>query len=261
MSNKIKFIKYKPIKNLIKGYKEYGGRNHSGKITVYQRGGGHKQLYRSINFKRNEKTGIVIGFEYDPNRDTYLAKIFNKTYNSYYYILAPTGLKILDKLISKKTMLSNLQPGNTFLIKNIPVGTIIHNIELVPNKGGQLIRSAGTFGKILHKTKKNFITVRLPSGEHRLISLKCKATLGSLSNENFRYKNIKKAGRSRWLNKRPTVRGVAMNPIDHPHGGGEGKTSGGRPSVTPWGFITKGQKTRSKKKNNFLIIKKRIKKK
>lgn len=261
MSNKIKLLKYKPIKKLIKGSKELGGRNNTGKITVYQRGGGHKQAYRQINFKRNEKEGVVVGFEYDPNRCTYLAKIYNPNLNNYNYILAPSGLKILDKIVSQEQMLSNLQPGNTFLIKNIPVGTIVHNIELSPNKGAQLIRSAGTFGKILHQTKNKFVTVRLSSGEHRLIPINCKATLGSLSNENHSYVNLKKAGRSRWLGRKPTVRGVAMNPIDHPHGGGEGKTSGGRPSVTPWGLITKGPKTRSRKKNNFLIIKKRTKKK
>lgn len=250
--------KYKAIKKLIKRYKEYGGRNNSGKITVYNRGGGHKQLYRLVNFKRNEKEGIVLGFEYDPNRCTFLAKLFNKNTNNYYYILAPSGLKILDKVISS-TKSNNIiyKPGNSYCIKNIPIGSLIHNIELMPKRGGQLIRSAGTFAKILYSNKKNFITVRLASGEHRLILLNCKATIGSISNENWRYTNFKKAGRSRWLNKRPKVRGVAMNPVDHPHGGGEGKTSGGRPSVTPWGLITKGQKTRSKKKNNFYIIKKR----
>ena len=250
--------KYKSIKKLIKGFNETGGRNHSGKITVYQRGGGHKKLYRLIDFKRNEKNGIVLGFEYDPNRKSFLAKVYNINKNNYYYILAPAGLKLLDKVFSRKKN-DNIvfNPGNTYLIKNIPVGTLIHNIELVPNKGGQLIRSAGTFAKILYSNKKNFVTVRLASGEHRLIPLNCKATIGTLSNENWRYVNLKKAGRSRWLNKRPTVRGVAMNPVDHPHGGGEGKTSGGRPSVTPWGLITKGPKTRSKKKNNFFIVKSR----
>ena len=261
MSTKINLFKYKPVKKLIKGSKESAGRNNSGKITVYQRGGGHKQAYRQINFKRQEKEGIVVGFEYDPKRHTYLAKIYNAESNDYHYILAPSGLKVLDKIVSQKNMLTNIQPGNTFLIKNIPVGTIVHNIELIPNKGGQLVRSAGTFGKILHQTKNKFVTVRLASGEHRLIPGDCKATLGALSNENRAYVNLQKAGRSRWLSKRPTVRGVAMNPIDHPHGGGEGKTSGGRPSVTPWGLITKGPKTRSRKKNNSLIIKRRTKKK
>lgn len=253
--------KYKSIKNLIKGFKEFGGRNHSGKITVYQRGGGHKQLYRMIDYKRNQKEGIVIGFEYDPNRKAFLAKIYNTINNNFFYIIAPTGLKVLDQVIAQKNNESVVfNPGNTFFIKNIPVGSLIHNIELMPNKGGQLIRSAGTFGKVLYSNKEKFVTVRLSSGEHRLIPLNCKATIGSVSNENWRYQNLKKAGRSRWLNKRPTVRGVAMNPVDHPHGGGEGKTSGGRPSVTPWGLITKGPKTRSRKKNNFLIVKSRHKK-
>lgn len=250
--------KYKAIKQLIKGHKEYGGRNHSGKITVYQRGGGHKQLYRFIDFKRTQKEGIVLGFEYDPNRCSFLAKIYNCNNNKYFYILAPLGLKVLDKIVSK-TKNKNIifQPGNTFLIKNIPLGTLIHNIEIKPNKGGQLIRSAGTFAKVLYSNNKSYSKIRLASGEHRLIPLNCKATIGSISNETWYYKNIKKAGRSRWLNKRPHVRGVAMNPIDHPHGGGEGKTSGGRPSVTPWGLITKGPKTRSLKKNNLLIAKHR----
>jgi large subunit ribosomal protein L2 len=256
----MKIVKFKSVKNLLKGLKELGGRNHSGKITVYQRGGGHKKLYRSIDFKRQQQEGCIVGFEYDPNRNTFLAKVFHKKNNTFFYILAPNGLKILDKVFSKKKSKNIIyQPGNTFAIKNIPVGTLVHNVELIPEKGGQLIRSAGTFAKILSSKKKNFVTIRLPSGEHRLIPLDCKATIGSLSNENWRYVDLKKAGRSRWLNKRPTVRGVAMNPIDHPHGGGEGKTSGGRPSVTPWGFITKGPKTRSKKKSNFFILKRRQK--
>jgi len=254
----MKITQYKSIKKFIKGKITSGGRNHSGKITVYQRGGGNKQCYRIIDFQRNTKEGIILGFEYDPNRNTFLAKVYNKNKNIYFYILAPAGLKILDKIYSSKKKRNLIfQPGNTFLIKNIPVGCLIHNIELIPNNGGKLIRSAGTFAKILYSNQKNFVTVRLASGEHRLIPLQCKATIGSVSNENWRYIDIGKAGKSRWLNKRPTVRGVAMNPIDHPHGGGEGKTSGGRPSVTPWGFITKGPKTRSRKKNNFFILQRR----
>lgn len=246
----------KKIKSLTLKKKKNAGRNNLGKITVYHQGGGHKRLYRNIDFQYNNPSGLVTNLEYDPNRTANIAKICYRTKNSnkYYYILAPQQLNSLDKISTEKINNTNLNIGNNYLLNDFNIGDYIYNIELYPGKGAQLARSAGTFGEVYAKTE-NYVTIKLPSGQYRLFNPKCTACLGSVSNENHKNRIIKKAGRSRWLNKRPTVRGVAMNPVDHPHGGGEGKTSGGRPSVTPWAKITKGKPTRSKKKKNKLILK------
>lgn len=261
---KSKISKYKPIKKLTKGFKEFGGRNNTGRITVAHKGGGHKRLYREIDFKRNNKSGIVINTEYDPNRSANIAKILDdsKAIPSFYYIIAPKDLQPLDKLYSNNKPLNEINIGDTYPLHYFNVGDLVHNIELNPGQGGKLVRSAGTYAQVLQKPSihSKYARLRLPSGEERLILAQCKATLGAVSNSKHRLRNIRKAGVSRWLNKRPTVRGVAMNPVDHPHGGGEGKTSGGRPSVTPWAKPTKGQPTRNKKKSNTLILLKRKKK-
>ena len=248
--------KYKnKTKYLINKKKKNAGRNNTGRITVFHQGGGHKRIYRKIEFKNTLQPGTVVNFEYDPNRSSYIAKIcyLKNKKKYYYYLLAPKNLNILDN-ISNDNLATSKNVGNRYFLKDFNIGNFIYNIELKPNKGGQIARSAGTCGQILQKTNDNYVLVKMPSGEHRLIPANCKASLGTVSNEEHKNRIIKKAGKSRWLNIRPTVRGVAMNPVDHPHGGGEGKTSGGRPSVTPWGRYTKGQPTRSKK-NNKLIIK------
>lgn len=250
--------KYKANKHLLKTLSQKGGRNNQGRITVRHRGGGHKRKYRLIDFIRPLETNIVLSIEYDPNRSAHIALLSNKEKKKQGYILAPNGLRVLDEIISSTERKSFINIGDTYSIKNLPLGTLIHNIELYPGQGAQLARSAGTYGKILQPVGKNYVNILLSSGEQRLISINCKATVGSISNSLHKTKNLRKAGRSRWLNKRPSVRGVAMNPIDHPHGGGEGKSSGGRPSVTPWGIPTKGKPTRSRrKKTNKFIIKKR----
>ena len=223
-----------------------GGRNNSGKITAFRKGGGHKKSYRKIDFKRINLNGIITSIEYDPNRTCNIASVYDKTSKKFKYILAPKGLKFGDLIKSGSSAEINL--GHTLPLKKIPLGSFIHNISLTINGIGKFARSAGAYAQLIHKNEQ-YATVKLKSGEHRLIDLNCLATLGILSNDIHNNILIKKAGRSRWLNRRPTVRGVAMNPIDHPHGGGEGKTSGGRPSVTPWGKPAKGQPTtRSSKK-------------
>ena len=252
--------KYKPNNNLTTTLKKQAGRNNTGKITVAHKGGGHKKLYRQVDFQRfhNHKF-IVNSINYDPIRSTFLAYLSYKDKKKHTYILAPKGLQNLDEIIvaNKRTPLINV--GDCYPIGTLPTGTIVHNIELYPGQGGQLIRSAGNYAKILNLSKnKKYMSIELASGEQRFIRSTCKATVGSLSNQSHYNRNLKKAGRSRWLGNRPTVRGVAMNPVDHPHGGGEGKTSGGRPSVTPWAKPTKGQPTRSKNKNNkFILIKRK----
>jgi large subunit ribosomal protein L2 len=232
------------IKHLIKGFKRSHGRNNQGKITIRHRGGGHKRLYRQISFNRTVTlNGFVNKILYDPNRSAHIAYIINK--NKSYFILAPDGLKINQYIESSYN--ADLQIGNALPLKNIPIGTIIHNISLKPNTNGKLIRSAGTSAQLIQKINDKYAKIRLNSGELKLILLTCFATIGVVSNINHNKIKLGKAGRSRWLNRRPSVRGVAMNPVDHPHGGGEGKTSGGRPSVTPKGKITKGKPTRKKK--------------
>jgi large subunit ribosomal protein L2 len=240
--------KGRPLKLLTKRKLNSGGRNTNGQISSFHRGGGHVNLYRAVDFKRQlqDVLGHVIRIEYDPNRSAYLALIAFEN-GSLSYIIAPEGLKVNDEVLASSSNELAIHLGNSLILKNIPVGVFLHNIELLPNKGGQLARSAGTYAKIIKK-ERDFCVIRLNSGKQLELSNLCFASIGIVSKVNHRNIKIGKAGRSRWLNKRPTVRGVAMNPIDHPHGGGEGKTSGGRCSVTPWGIPTKGYRTKRKKK-------------
>jgi large subunit ribosomal protein L2 len=238
------------IKNKIKGLKNSAGRNNSGKITVRHKGGGHKRNYRELNFSRkNDSTGITCSIEYDPNRNTNIASIYDFSNNDFFYILAPKNLKIGDIVKSGQ----NAEPkiGHSLPLAEIPVGSYIHNVSPKTSKPAQISRSAGSFSRLKEKTL-NYVRIELSSGEQRFISPKCYATIGIVSNELFFLSKLGKAGRSRWLNKRPTVRGVAMNPVDHPHGGGEGKKSG--KGKTPWGKPTKMGQTG--KSTNKLIIRK-----
>jgi large subunit ribosomal protein L2 len=248
--------KVKPARSLMKGLSHSGGRNHKGRLTAFRKGGGHKRRYRLVDFKRSSfSEATVISTEYDPNRSAFIAKVCD-TKGSFHYILAPLDLKVGDKVESGADV--PIRVGNTLPLRSIPVGTMIHNIELKPGHGGQYARSAGTFAVLIQKAPDGkYAQIRLKSKEQRLVPLDCMATIGVVSNPDHGSTSISKAGRSRWLGRRPTVRGVAMNPVDHPQGGGEGKTSGGRPSVTPWGKLTKGPKTRSPKKKSDLILQKR----
>lgn len=259
----MKFSKYKPSWKQLTALKHFAGRNNLGRITVRHQGGGHKQRYRLIDWTRNSTTGLVTNFEYDPNRSAFLAKLYHTDNNSkqtikksFSYILAPKGLKIFDKLTCVTTRAKNLllKTGDSAILANFEFGDLLHNIEHVPGRGGLFARAAGTFCQVLQNTSNTHVAVRLPSGSHRLIPLEAKGTLGVVANEEHIHKNLQKAGRARWLNRRPTVRGVAMNPVDHPHGGGQGKTKGGRPSVTPFSWPTKGQPTRNPRKNKKLIL-------
>ena len=247
----------KPEKTLLVSLDKNAGRNNQGKITVRHQGGGHKRKYRIIDFKRNKDNipGRVATIEYDPNRSANIALI-NYADGEKRYILAPKGIEVGMTIISGEKV--DIKPGNAMPIAAIPVGTTIHNIELKPGKGGQLIRSAGTSAQILGREDK-YVLVRLNSGETRLILGTCRATIGEVGNENHELVRIGKAGRNRWLGKKPTVRGSVMNPNDHPHGGGEGRTPIGRPTpVTPWGKPTLGYKTRDRKKaSNKLIVRRR----
>jgi|TARA_B100000795_G_scaffold121339_1_gene90336 large subunit ribosomal protein L2 len=248
--------KIKPEPSLVKGLHKSGGRNHQGRLTAFRHGGGHKRSYRLVDFKRSSfSAAIVVSIEYDPNRSAFIAKVEDTT-GLFHYILAPSDLKIGDKVQSGPN--APISIGNALPLENIPVGTVIHNIELKPGHGGQYARSAGTFGVLIQKVQDGkYAQIRLKSKEQRLVPINCMATIGAVSNPDHGSISLSKAGRSRWLRRRPTVRGVAMNPVDHPHGGGEGKTSGGRPSVSPWGKLTKGPKTRSPKKKSDLILQKR----
>lgn len=248
--------KGKSYKSLTKGLTKSGGRNNLGKITVRHRGGGHKRSYRIIDFKRNrlDMYAVVQRIEYDPNRTAFIALIKYED-GVYSYILAPHDIAIGDQIIASNEAI-DIKVGNCLVLKNIPVGTVIHNIEIKPNKGGQIARSAGASVVLMGKDS-GYAKIKLRSGEVRLVLLDCKATIGAVSNFDQKNTNIGKAGRMRWLGRKPKVRGVAMNPVDHPHGGGEGKTSGGRHPVTPWGFLTKGKKTRKNKFTSRLIVKKR----
>jgi len=246
-----------PEKSLLIKLKKTGGRNHYGRITARHQGGGHKQKYRIIDFRR-DKRGIpakVATIEYDPYRSARIA-LLHYTDGEKRYILAPHDLKVGDTVISGPE--ADIKPGNAMPIRSIPLGTIIHNIELKIGKGAQLARSAGTFAQLMSKEGK-YSQVKLPSGEVRMILMDCYATIGQVGNLDHENVSLGKAGRSRWLGKRPKVRGVAMNPVDHPHGGGEGRTSGGRHPVTPWGIPTKGYKTRTNKTTDRFIVKKRTK--
>jgi large subunit ribosomal protein L2 len=247
--------KGRPLKALTCGLKKTGGRNNLGRTTAWHRGGGHKQLYRVIDFKRGNigVYGVVERIEYDPNRTAFIAllKFDNEVYS---YILAPQKLAVGDKVISADS--ADIKIGNCLPLKNIPIGTTVHNVEMKPGKGGQIARAAGTSVDLVGKDA-GYAQIRLKSGELRLVLLECRATIGVLSNPNQKNVNFGKAGRRRWMGWRPHVRGVAMNPVDHPHGGGEGKTSGGRHPVTPWGKPTKGKKTRKNKRTAKFIVKRR----
>jgi large subunit ribosomal protein L2 len=243
------------MKSLTVGLNKTGGRNNFGRITSWHRGGGHKKLYRVIDFKRAKLDvfATVERVEYDPNRTAFIA-LLKYDDGSYAYILAPQKLSIGDRVISSDN--ADIKVGNCLPLKNIPVGTVIHNVEMKAGKGGQLARSAGV-GLVLTAKDGGIAQVKMPSGEIRLINLECRATIGTLSNPDQKNIKIGKAGRSRWMGRKPVVRGVAMNPVDHPHGGGEGKTSGGRHPVTPWGKLTKGKKTRNNKRTSRFIVKRR----
>jgi large subunit ribosomal protein L2 len=248
-------MKTKILKNQSCFLKNRAGRNNQGRITSFHKGGGHKKKYRIVSYNRPTLSGIVESIEYDPYRSANIARVFSEIDNTHSYILAPEGLvrgNYINSQLNKTELTFKI--GNLFYLKDLPLGVFVHNISFSGGRTG-VARSAGCGAQIVSKDDK-YCRLRLNSGEHRLFPLTAHATLGILSNPSHNLVNLGKAGRSRWLNKRPTVRGVAMNPIDHPHGGGEGRSSGGRPSVTPWGKITKGQPT-VKKKINKLIIKKR----
>jgi large subunit ribosomal protein L2 len=252
--------KGKPHKPLTEGLRKSGGRNNAGRITARRIGGGHKRRYRMIDFKRRDKFDVaatVERIEYDPNRTAFIALIKYDD-GDLSYILAPQRLKVGDQVVSGKT--TDVKPGNAMLLANMPVGTIIHNVEMKEGKGGQMARSAGTYAQLIGKDQ-GYAQLRLSSGELRMVRGECMATVGAVSNPDQQNIKLGKAGRKRWLGKRPSVRGVAMNPIDHPHGGGEGRTSGGRHPVTPWGKPTKGKRTRSNKKTDRLIMRRRHAKK
>jgi len=246
-----------PIKSLSHGQSKSGGRNNTGRITAWQRGGGHKRRYRIIDFKRthDDLEATVVRIEYDPNRSSFIALLKYED-EKLTYIISPQKLNVGDKVISGDKV--DIKPGNTMPLKNMPMGTIIHNIELKIGKGGQVARSAGTYAQLVGKDR-GYAIIKLQSGEQRLVRGECRATVGSVSNPDHQNINLGKAGRSRWLGRRPNVRGVVMNPVDHPHGGGEGRTSGGRHPVTPWGVSTKGKRTRTNKRTDNLIVRKRYK--
>ena len=249
--------KKKPERNLLKIIKKSGGRNANGRVTSRHRGGGHKRYYRIVDFKR-EKVGIpakVASIEYDPNRSARIA-LLNYADGEKRYILAPLNLSVGDEVMSGPE--ADIKPGNTLPLKNIPLGTHIHNIELRIGKGGQIVRSAGTYAQLMAKEDR-YALVKLPSSEVRMVLLNCMATVGQIGNVTHENINLGKAGRKRWLGKRPKVRGVAMNPVDHPMGGGEGRSSGGRHPCTPWGVPTKGYRTRKNKRTNKFIVKRRTK--
>jgi large subunit ribosomal protein L2 len=253
--DKSDLYKGKPVKKLTEGLSKTGGRNNSGHVTAWQRGGGHKRKYRMIDFKRTKQniTATVERIEYDPNRTAFIALI---TYEDgeQSYILAPQRLAVGDMVEAGPK--ADIKPGNALPMANIPVGTLIHNVELKPGKGGQLARSAGTYVQLVGRDRGHAI-LRLASGEVRLVRAECRASIGAVSNPDQQNIKIGKAGRNRWLGKRPHVRGVVMNPVDHPHGGGEGRTSGGRHPVTPWGKPTKGKRTRNNKKTDRMIVRRR----
>jgi large subunit ribosomal protein L2 len=247
--------KGKPEKALTEGLRGHGGRNNMGRITARRRGGGHKRRYRIVDFKRAkfDVPAMVERLEYDPNRSGFIALIRYED-GEVAYILAPQRLAVGETVVSGRT--ADVKPGNALPLQNIPVGTIIHNVEMKKGKGGQIARAAGTYAQLIGKDQ-GYAQLRLNSGELRMVRAECMATIGAVSNPDQQNVKIGKAGRSRWLGKRPSVRGVAMNPIDHPHGGGEGKTSGGRHPVTPWGKPTKGKRTRNNKRTDALIMRRR----
>ncbi|EFH11765.1 50S ribosomal protein L2 [Pseudoroseomonas cervicalis] len=247
--------KGKPVKQLTEGKSHSGGRNNHGRITVRFRGGGHKQSYRMVDFKRRkfDVPATVERLEYDPNRTAFIALVKYED-GELAYILAPQRLKVGDTVVAGEKV--DIKPGNAMPLGAIPVGTIIHNIEMKPGAGGKIARSAGTFCQLVGKDA-GYAQVKLQSGELRLLRGECMASIGAVSNPDNQNQHIGKAGRSRWLGRKPHQRGVVMNPVDHPHGGGEGRTSGGRHPVTPWGKPTKGYKTRTNKRTDKLIVRRR----
>ncbi len=247
-----------PVKQLTEGLTGKGGRNNHGRITARRRGGGHKRRYRVIDFKRSKRgvSATVERIEYDPNRSAFIA-LLKYDDGDLAYILAPQRVAVGDKVIADDRV--DIKPGNAMPLANMPVGTIVHNVELKKGKGGQLARSAGTYAQLIGKDQ-GYAQIRLSSGEQRMVRGECMATVGSVSNPDNQNIKLGKAGRARWKGRRPSVRGVAMNPVDHPHGGGEGRTSGGRHPVTPWGKPTKGKRTRSNKSTDKYIMRRRPKK-
>tara|TARA_B100001029_G_scaffold2796_1_gene1988 strand:- start:1307 stop:2131 length:825 start_codon:yes stop_codon:yes gene_type:complete len=258
ISVKSDLYKGKPQKSLIESKSKNGGRNNHGRITVRHQGGGHKQHYRLIDFKRDkfDIPAIVERIEYDPNRSAHIA-LLKYLDGERRYIIAPSKIKIGDQIISSDDC--EIKVGNSMRLKDIPLGTNVHCVELKPMKGAQLARSAGTSARLIAK-EGIYATLRLQSGETRKVLWECRATLGTVSNQESNLKSLGKAGAKRWRGVRPTVRGVAMNPVDHPHGGGEGRTSGGRHPSTPWGVPTKGYKTRKNQRTDNLIVRRRGKK-
>ncbi len=255
--DKSELWKGKPEKSLTEGLRSKGGRNNKGRITARRRGGGHKRRYRVIDFKRTkyDVPATVERLEYDPNRSAFIALIKYED-GELSYILAPQRLQVGDQVISGER--ADIKTGNAIPMANIPVGTIIHNVEMKVGGGGQIARSAGTYVQLIGKDQ-GYAQLKLTSGEIRMVRAECMATVGAVSNPDKANIKLGKAGRKRWLGKRPSVRGVAMNPVDHPHGGGEGRSSGGRHPVTPWGKSTKGKRTRSNKKTDRLIMRRRRK--
>ncbi len=257
--DRTELYKGKPVKHLTEGKPSTGGRNNLGRITVRFRGGGHKQSYRMVDFKRRkvDVPAKVERIEYDPNRSSFIALI-RYADDKLAYIIAPQRLAVGDEVVSGQQV--DVKPGNAMPMSNMPVGTIVHNVELKIGKGAAMVRAAGTYAQIVGRDQ-GYVIVRLNSGEQRLVHGQCFATVGSVSNPDHMNTSIGKAGRKRWMGRMPHNRGVSMNPVDHPHGGGEGKTSGGRHPVTPWGKPTKGKKTRSNKATNKFIVTSRHKSK
>ncbi len=253
--NRSELHKGKPYKKLTQGLSKSGGRNNLGRMTMRNRGGGHKRRYRIVDFKRRkfDVPAVIERLEYDPNRSAFIALIRYED-GEMAYILAPQRVRPGDAVISGER--ADIKPGNAMPMRNMPVGTVIHNIEMKPRKGGQLARAAGTYAQLVGKDA-GYALLRLSSGEQRMVRAECMATVGAVSNPDNQNINLGKAGRSRWLGRRPVVRGVAKNPVDHPHGGGEGRTSGGRHPVTPWGVPTKGKRTRHNKSTQKYILRSR----
>lgn len=247
-----------PVKSLTKGLTKKGGRNNAGRITARRRGGGHKRRYRVVDFRRRkyDVPGTVERIEYDPNRTAFIALI-RYTDDELAYILAPQRLSVGDQVIAAER--ADIKPGNAMPLRSVAIGTIVHNVEMKPGKGGQIARSAGTYVQLVGRDQ-SYAILRLASGEQRVVHGDCMATIGAVSNPDNSNIKLGKAGRKRWIGKRPSVRGVAMNPVDHPHGGGEGRTSGGRHPVTPWGKSTKGKRTRGKKPSDKYILRRRSRK-
>jgi len=255
VSDKSEITRSESEKSLTVSLRKTGGRNNKGRVTARSKGGGAKRLYRIIDWKRDKDhvPSKVASIEYDPNRSARIA-LLHYADGEKRYILCPLGIKVNDLVMSGEKI--DIKPGNALPIADIPVGTLIHNIELAPHRGAQLVRSAGASAQLLAKENR-YAHVRMPSGEVRLINIRCRATIGQVSNVEHENIKIGKAGRSRWLGKRPSVRGIAKNPCDHPHGGGEARSTPGRPSTTPWGKPAYGHKTRKNKKANWMIVRRR----